>query len=233
MIGGEPYTVTWTVPREAGFIPVNQEIRLSVDGGANFTSLLDSVPGNADKVQITLPRTPTTRARVRILASEGSVGNTLFGDSLTDFSICTNVGSGLEVAFISSERIDRNWSEGPSADYPNGTSGSSQLTINLKLTNRSQTSVASPLLRVAELTRTNVLLTRESRSNPTSGSLQVIDSGSDNLITPGESVDLRLMIGLVVRKKFNLSVEFFGVPVDGAINSSGAVRVWKGKPKNK
>ena len=234
LIGGEPYTVAWTVPRESGFIPVRQEVWLSVDGGANFTPLLDSVQGNADKAQIRLPKTPTTHARVRILASEGSFGNTLFGDSLTDFSICANVGSGLEVAFISSERIDRNWSDAPSADYPNGTGGSSQLTVNLKLTNRSQTSVASPLLRVAELSRTNVLLTRESRSNPTSGSLQLINTGDDNLLSPGESVDLRLMIGLVSRKKFDLLVEFYGVPVGGgAVAPSGAVRVWKGKPKTK
>ena len=234
LIGGEPYTVAWTVPRESGFIPVHQEVWLSVDGGANFTPLLDSVQGNADKAQITLPKTPTTRARVRILAREGSFGNTLFGDSLTDFSICANVGSGLEVAFLSSERIDRNWSDAPSADYPNGTGGSSQLMINLKLTNRSQTAVANPLLRVAELTRTNVLLSRESRSNPTTGSLQLIDTGDDNLLSPGESVDLRLMIGLVLRKKFNLSVELYGVPMgSGAIPPSGAVRVWKGKPKNK
>jgi carboxypeptidase T len=233
LVGGELYTVAWTVPRESGFIPVHQEIWLSVDGGVNFAPLLDSVPGNADKAQITLPKTPTTRARVRILAREGSFGNTLFGDSLTDFSICTNVGSGLEVAFISSERIDRNWSDAPSADYPNGTGGSSQLTVNLKLTNRSQASVANPLLRVAELSRTNVLLTRESRSNPTSGSLQLIDTGDDNVLSPGESVDVRLMIGLVVRKKFNLSVEFYGVPVGGVISPSGAVNVWKGKPKNK
>jgi carboxypeptidase T len=233
LIGGEPYTIAWTVPRESGFIPVHQEVWLSVDGGANFTPLLDSVAGNADKAQITLPKTPTARARVRILASEGSVGNTLFGDSLTDFSICANVGGGLEVAFVSSERIDRNWSDAPSVDYPNGTGGSSQLTINLKVTNRSQTPVVSPLLRVAELSRTNVLLTRESRSNPTSGSLQLIETGDDNQLSPGESVDMRLMIGLVARKKFNLSVELYGVPVGGAIGPSGAVRVWKGKPKNK
>lgn len=233
LISGEPYTVAWTVPRESGFIPVHQEVWLSVDGGVNFSPILQSVAGNADKAQITLPKTPTTGARVRILAREGSFGNTLFGDSLIDFSICANVGSALEAVFVSSERVDRNWSDAPSADYPNGTSGASQLTINLRLTNRSQVPVANPLLRVVELSRTNVLLTRDILTKPTTGSVQFLETGSDNVISPGESVDVRMMIGLVVRKKFNLSVEFYGVPVGGSIASGGAVNVWKGKPKNK
>lgn len=233
LIGGEPYTVAWTVPKESGFIPVHQEVWLSVDGGASFNPLLEFVPGNADKAQITLPKIPTTRARVRILAREGSFGNTLFGDSLIDFNICTNVGSALEAAFVSSERIDRNWTDPPSTDYPNGASGPSQLTINLRLTNRSQVPVANPLIRVAELSRSNILLTRESRSKPTGGSIQLIETGDDTMILPGESVDVRLMIGLVARKKFNLSVEFYGVPVGGAIGPGDAVNVWKGKPKNK
>jgi hypothetical protein len=93
--------------------------------------------------------------------------------------------------------------------------------------------VANPLLRVAELSRTNVLLTRDILTKPTTGSIQFIETGSDNLISPGEFVDVRLIIGLVVRKKFNLSVEFYGVPVGGSIASGGAVNVWKGKPKNK
>ena len=233
LIGGEPYTVAWTVPRESGFIPVHQEVWLSVDGGVNFSPILQSVAGNADKAQITLPKTPTARARVRILAREGSFGNTLFGDSLIDFSICTNVGSGLEAAFVSSERVDRNWTDGPSEDYPSGASGPSQLTINFRITNRSQVAVANPLLRVVELTRANVLLTRDIRPKPTAGSIQFIETGGDNMISPGESVEVRLMVGLVVRKKFNLSVEFYGVPVGGSIGAGSAVNVWKGKPKNK
>jgi len=233
LIGGEPYTIAWTVPKESGFIPVHQEVWLSVDGGMNFTPVLESVQGNADKVQLTLPKTPTTHARVRVLAREGSFGNTLFGDSLIDFSICTNVGSGLEALFVSSERIDRNWTDAPSADYPNGTSGPSQLTINLRITNRAQVPIANPLLRVAELSRTNVLLNRESSSKPTSGPVQLLDTGNDNVISPGESIDARLMVGLVLRKKFNLSVEFYGVPVGGSIAAGDAVNVWKGKPKTK
>jgi hypothetical protein len=233
LIGGEPYTIAWTVPKESGFIPVHQEVWLSTDGGGGFAPVLESVPGNADNVQIVLPKTPTTHARVRILAREGTFGNTLFGDSLIDFSICTNVGSALEAAFVSSERIDRNWTDPPSADYPNGASGSSQFTITLKLTNRSQVPVANPLLRVTELSRSNVLLNRESRSRPSGGSIQLLDTGDDTMISPGESIDVRLMIGLVARKKFDVSVEFYGVPVGGAVAPGDAVNVWKGKPKNK
>jgi hypothetical protein len=61
----------------------------------------------------------------------------------------------------------------------------------------------------------------------------MVDTGDDNMIMPGESIEVRLMVGLVARKKFNMSVEFYGVPVGGAVAPGDPVSVWKGKPKNK
>ena len=58
------------------------------------------------EVLVVLPRIATTRARVRVLAREGTVGNALFGDSQINFTIAWNVGSGAEISFVSSERVD-------------------------------------------------------------------------------------------------------------------------------
>jgi carboxypeptidase T len=233
LAGGEPFTIAWTIPKESGFTPVQHDVLLSTDGGANFTAVIRGLPGDAEKALINLPRVATARARVRISAVEGSFGNTLFGDSQVDFTIGLNVNSAAEVAFLSSERVDQNWTDTSPDGAGRTGSGSSRLVINLSVTNRGGVPIASPFLRVSELTRENVLLTRDGLSAQAAGARQPIDSGADDLLSPGETAQARLVIGLVGKKKFNLSVELYGVPLDGAINPSAGTRVWRGKPKSK
>jgi hypothetical protein len=59
-----------------------------------------------------------------------------------------------------------------------------------------------------------------------------VDAGSDNTLSPGETVDARLVVGLLAAKKFFLSVEMYGVPGEPIIPAS-AVNVWSGKPRTR
>jgi len=78
-----------------------------------------------------------------------------------------------------------------------------------------------------------VLLSRDAKSKLTIGALQSIDAGGDDLLSPGETAQARMEIGLVIHKKFVMWVNLCGVPVDGTIHPASSVRIWKGKPKNK
>jgi hypothetical protein len=78
-----------------------------------------------------------------------------------------------------------------------------------------------------------VLLTRDPKSSWVEAARQTIDSGSDNTLSPGETADARMVIGLVNAKKFSLSVEMYGVASGGTINPADAVNVWSGKPRSK
>jgi hypothetical protein len=233
LAAGEPYTVIWSIQEHPSFIPVQHTIALSTDGGGNFSALAD-LPGGVEKYAITLPRTATTRARIRVSSREGVFGNSIYGDSQTDFSICDNVGSAVAIGFVSSERMDLNWSDAP-FDNPAGmVSGAARFAITINLTNTGNVWIASPFVRVADLTGGNVLLSRDLKSNQTTGARQSIDAGGDNLLAPGEMVQARLTVGLVeAKKKFTLAVQLYGVPVGGSIAPSKSVVVWKKKPKNK
>ncbi len=233
LAGGEPYTVTWRVPRETGFVPVGQDLLLSVDGGVNFSPIARGISGAVEKLAVNLPRVATTTARMRLVAREGTTGNVVFGDNKTNFTIAANVGSAVEISFVSSERVDLNWAEAPSDDLPGGATGTSRLIINLNIVNQSGFPIANPFVRVNELAGGNVLLTRDSKSTPAAGARQSVDTGGDDIIAPGESVQARLIVGLASRKKLTVSVDFYGVPVGGSIIASSPVRVWKGKPKSK
>jgi carboxypeptidase T len=228
----EPFTVRWTLPSGSGFIPVEQQIWLSTDGGLNFAPITDPMYGNLDKAEITLPRLATTRARIRVGSREGVFGNTLFGDSLTDFTIAMNVGAGVSWAFVSSELVTQNWSDAAVGDLPPAT-GPLRLAITLNVTNRGQTAIASPFLRVADINRSNVLLTRDRLSNASAGARQSFDAAGDNILSPGETAQTRLIVGLTGKKKFDLSVELFGVPTDGTIAPASGFKAWKGKPRSK
>src|SRR4029078_3735428 len=92
---GEQYTVTWRVPRETGFVPVSQDLLLSVDGGTNFSPLVRGISGAVEKFTATLPNRATTTARLRVIAREGTIGNLVFGDNKTNFTIAPNVGGGV------------------------------------------------------------------------------------------------------------------------------------------
>ena len=223
LAGGDSYTVVWIAPGSA------QLLSLSTDGGISFSVLADNIPPNVQRYDVTMPRAATTRARIRLVAIEPVTHSFLIAASQSDFSIGTNVGSNMDISFVSSEKVDLNWSDVLSDDPPNSASGSSRLILNLKITNRGNIPVLNPFLRVGELTR-NVLLTRDARSTWADAGRQSIDAGSDNTLSPGETVDARMVIGLVSRKKFSMSVQVYGVPSTGAINPADAVNVWSGKP---
>jgi hypothetical protein len=78
----------------------------------------------------------------------------------------------------------------------------------------------------------HVLLTRDPNSNRTVGARFYIDAGSDITLSPGETVDARLVVGLVKQKKFNMSVEMYGVPGEPIVPAN-AVTVWTGKPRTR
>jgi hypothetical protein len=108
-----------------------------------------------------------------------------------------------------------------------------RLVVNLRITNIGGEEIINPFLRVAEVNRGNILLTRDAKSTPANGANQSIDVGSDNRLSPGETVQARLVVGLVSKKKFNLLVNLYGVPASGDIAPAAAVRVWNSKPKNR
>jgi hypothetical protein len=232
LAGGEPFLVTWRVPRDTGFLPAQQDLWLSTDGGLNFAPLVQGIAGDLEKLLVTMPRLGTSQARMRVLAREGATGNVIFGDNANDFTIGINVGSAIEMSFVSSERLELSWTEAPSEDLPIGASGGSRLAISITIANRSSTAVVNPFVRVAELTR-GLLLTRDRQSKPAAGARQPIDAGDDNTLAPGEQANCRLVVGLVSKKKLTLDVEVYGVPASGAINPASSVRIWKGKPRSK
>ncbi|MEK6299362.1 MAG: M14 family metallopeptidase [Acidobacteriota bacterium] len=233
LAAGDTYSVAWTIPKDSGFVPVRQDLLLSTDGGASFAHVATGLPGAVEKFPIVLPAVATTRARVRVLAIEGSLGSALVGDGLFDFTIGANLGSAVDISFVSSEKVSQSWADPPSEDVPDGSSGSLRFVVNLRLTNHVSATILNPFLRIDELTRSNVLLTRDPGSRSIVGALQKIEAGGDNALAAGESVQIRLVLGLVKKKKFNLSVMLFGVPLSGSISPGSPVAVWSGKPKTR
>jgi hypothetical protein len=229
LAANERYTVVWTAPNAPGF---SQSLSLSTDGGGSYAPLADDIPSSVQRFEVTIPPVATTRARLRLLAVDPNTHNFLFAASEADFSIGLNVGAKVDISFVSSERLDVGWSDTAAGDPPSTASGSQRLNINLKITNRGTVTILNPFLRVAELSR-NVLLTRDPQSRWTEGARQTIDAGSDNAISPGETVDARLVIGLLTPKKFFVSVEMYGVASGGSINPGSPVNVWSGKPKTR
>src|ERR1041384_2765837 len=100
--------------------------------------------------------------------------------------------------------------------------GAIRLMIEVRITNRGNVPIVNPFLRVAELTR-NVLLTRDPQTKSGAGARQTIDAGSDNTLSPGETVTTRLGIGIVKPKSFSLSLSLYGVAAGGTITPSSAV----------
>jgi hypothetical protein len=60
-----------------------------------------------------------------------------------------------------------------------------------------------------------------------------IDAGPDNALSPGETVEAHLVLGLTKAKKFSFTAGLYGVPLGGTINPADAVSVWSGKPKTR
>jgi carboxypeptidase T len=227
LVAGEPFTVAWTLPRQVGFQPVRQELYLSTDSGASFSLLTDNIAGNVEKYSLKVPMIATTTARLRLLAIEGSFGNAIYGDSRADFTIGANVGAAVEIRVVSSEKQVVNWTDSSANQTA---SGALRLVINLRITNHGDAAIVSPFVRIANLSRSHVLLTREPQTQPGVGARQAFDVGEDGQLAPGESADVRLIMGLVSKKKFSMSVDLYGV--GDAIAPASATTVWTGKPRN-
>ncbi|MGE5139088.1 MAG: hypothetical protein ACM3JD_06500, partial [Rudaea sp.] len=229
LAGGDDYTIAWTAPNAPGY---PQSLSLSTDGGVNFASLAQNIPSDAQRYHVTIPRVATVQGRIGLLAVEPTFHNPLVAMSPADFSIGLNVGSAIDISFVSSEKVDLNWSDTSPDEPPSTASGPSRLILNLRISNKTNTTIFSPFLRIAQMSR-HVLLTRDRKSSWTEGARVYVDAGSDNALTPGEIVNVRLVVGLINPKKFSLSVEMYGVPSGGTIIPASAVNVWKGKPKTR
>lgn len=228
LAGGDDYVVTWTAPNAPGF---PQLLSISTDGGVSFAPLAENIPSDAQRYRVKMPRVATSRGRILLIATEPVSGNFLIAISQADFTIGLNVGSNVDISFVSSDKVDLNWSDTSSDDPPSTATGASRLIINLRIANRGATPIVNPFLRVAEMNR-HILLTRNPKSNWTEGARFYIDAGSDNTLSPGETVDAQLVVGLAKPKKFHLSVEIYGVPGE-PITPANAVTIWTGKPRTR
>jgi carboxypeptidase T len=228
LAGGDDYIITWTAPNTPGYA---QSLSLSTDGGVSFASLAENIPSDAQRYRVTMPRLATAQGRIQLLAVEPVFRNFMIAVSPADFTIGVNVGSNIDVSFVSSEKVDLSWTDASPDEPPQSASGASRLIINLRIANRGNTPIVNPFLRVAEMNR-HVVLTRDPKSKWTEGARLNLDAGSDNTLSPGETAEARLVVGLVKPKKFFLSVEVYGVPREPVIPAS-AITVWTGKPKTK
>jgi len=229
LAGGDDYNVAWTAPNVPGSA---QSLSLSTDGGNSFSLLAGNIASSSQRFIVTLPRVSTTRGRLRLLVVEPVFHNSTFAMSQADFTIGSNVNSNVDITFLASERMDLNWSDTSSDDPPVTASGASRLAIDIRITNSGSTPILNPFLHVAELNK-NVLLTRDAKSSWGVTARQTIDAGSDNVLSPGESADARLVVGLITNKKFFLSVDLYGVPSSGTILSSNPTNIWSGKPRTR
>jgi hypothetical protein len=230
LAAGDDYTFVWIAPSAPGF---PQTLTLSTDGGLSYEALADNIPPNLQRIAVKVPQLSTTHGRIRLLAYDsGPTHNLLIATSQADFSIGSNVGSNIDISFVGSERMDVNWSDTSSDDPPTTLGGAIRLMIEVRITNRGNVPIVNPFLRVAELTR-NVLLTRDPQTKSGAGARQTIDAGSDNTLSPGETVTTRLGIGIVKPKSFSLSLSLYGVAAGGTITPSSAVNIWIGKPKTR
>ena len=225
--GGDTYEVAWTVPTDPRFVPAQQEIWLSTDGGFLFAPIVTGIPPTVDRRLVVLPRASSTSAIIRVFTRGVNV---TFGDSEGTFTIGSEVGSGLVLDLVSSQLVEQGWSDQSSGI--GAMSGPAKLVIDITATNRSSVPIANPFLRVAEITRNNILLSRASNSLPGPAARQDIDAGTDGILAPGRSVPVRLIVGLVKMKKFNLTAEAYGVAIGGQLNSAGPQPIWQGRPRN-
>ncbi|MBI3650219.1 MAG: zinc carboxypeptidase [Acidobacteria bacterium] len=232
LVAGDAYKVTWQIPKDTGFVPVQNDISISTDSGLTFNALRRNLAGNIEQTLVTLPTIATTKARLRVSSKEGTFGNSIYGDSQADFTVGMNVGATSDMTFLSAQRLDENWTDTSTDDPAITQSGEARLVINLTLTNKGTVAIANPFLRVAELNR-GVLLSRDRKSKQGIGALQTIEAGGDNLLSPNESVQVRLILGVVSPKKIFFSLNLYGVPASGTIGAGQAVEIFRGKPKNR
>ncbi|HMG36781.1 MAG TPA: M14 family metallopeptidase [Blastocatellia bacterium] len=231
LAAGDVANVVWALPSLPGFFAASQKILLSTDGGSSFEQLEGGISGGIEKKTLLLPQVATTQARMRVEAVDATTGNAIFGDTLANFTIGLNLGADVDVSLISADKLTVSWMD--SLFEGSGTvSGPLRLALRLRVTNRGGARIVNPFVRVADLTRSNVVLSRDAGSPLGAGSRQSIDGGPDNALDPGESVELRIVLGLQTKKKFQFSLGVYGVPVGGPARFAPPVTVWSGKPKS-
>jgi hypothetical protein len=230
LAAGDPLRVSWTVGSGGGFNPVDEEIWLSTDSGVSHFQIAAGIPGSANSYTVVLPSVATSQARIRVLVQDAATGNFTFGDNPANFTIGQNVGSGVSIAVVSSSLLEESWSDSPAPGHGSRASGTSQLAITLNLTNTGSVAIATPFLGVDALTR-NVLLSREPDSNQAVGARQPVDAGSSQILLPGQSVQVVVILGLTNRKKFSLAVSVLGAPIGGSVQAGSSTTIWQGKPR--
>jgi hypothetical protein len=98
--GGSSQTVTWNVNNTTA-APVscaNVQVLLSTDGGQTFPTVLIASTPNDGSQALTIPNTPTTTARIKVVA----VGNIFFDISNTNFTITSGSSCGTPSGLASS-----------------------------------------------------------------------------------------------------------------------------------
>ena len=229
LASGDQCAVSWTLPQPLGFTVAQQQLWLSTDGGATFGELSHGIDPAAISSTITIPPAATTQARIKVVAGDSSLTNVVQGLDQSNFTIGANVGSAVRVTVDSSELLNQSWSDNGSGGM---VSGEFQLQISLSVTNKGVVAIANPFLRIAALTKGNVLLSRDPIGTLSPSVIQSISPGSGVSLMPGQTTQMELVVGLVTEKKFALTANVFGVPVSGAISAKHPTTIWSGKPRN-
>jgi carboxypeptidase T len=230
LAAGDLLRVSWTIGTGSAFNPAGEQIWLSTDSGVSHFQIADGIPGSANSYIVTLPSVATNQARIRVLVQDAATGNFTFGDNQANFTIGENVGSSVTVAVVSSTVVEQSWSDSPTPGHGTSASGDSQLAITLNVTNTGSVAIATPFLAVDSMTR-NVLLSREPDTDQAAGARQSINAGPGQILSPGNSAQVVVNVGLINRKKFSLGVNVFGAPLGGTVVASSAVTIWHGKPR--
>ena len=233
LAGGDQCNITWTLPQSLWFTVAQQQIWLSTDGGATFSELAENLDPSLNSYTVTLPPVATAQARIKIIALDASLQNTVQGMERANFTIGENVGKGLTVSLVSSALTNESWSysrvPGQSAE-----SGPSQLAITVNVTNSSNVLIANSFFQVDSISKGNVLLSADPNGTVSPSTVQSVNSGSGGTLAPGQSVQVRLVVGLVSIKSFKFSADILGVPSgSGVAASKQPDTIWSGKPRTR
>ncbi|HYL97381.1 MAG TPA: M14 family metallopeptidase, partial [Blastocatellia bacterium] len=106
-VSGTPITVNWTLSTNTGFTPDEQQLWLSTDSGITFTQVAGAIPGTADTFSLTLPNLTTAEGRMRVVARNTSLGISVVGDTPSNFTIGSNVQSGISISVVSAQIVNQ------------------------------------------------------------------------------------------------------------------------------
>jgi hypothetical protein len=232
LAGGDECTVTWTLPQALWFTVAQQQIWLSTDGGSSFSQLAGNIGASASSFSVTLPSAATTQARLKVVAGDADLVNVIQGLGASNFTIGQNVGKGLSVSLVSSQLLNQSWSYSPGPGQATE-SGASQLAITLNVTNAGSTAISNSFFQVDKLSKDNVLLSSDPTAGVSASVVQSINSGSGGTLSAGQSVQVRVIVGLVAEKNFTLSANVYGAPSGGSVAASHPITIWQGKPRTR